>query len=364
MLEEATVASKGTPDRKPITDLLLDEKNPRLPEELTDLSQDNLLRIMDRDFDLTPIAISIVSNGYFEEEALLIIPSSAQAGKFIAVEGNRRLAALKFLTFPEARKLSPDYQKWDEFSQQLVKNGHAIKEVPVRIYEKREDLDNFLAYRHISGPLKWDPREKARFVNGIVERRMFKVTLVELAHDSGFSSTQTVKVYFLSYRAYLQAKHWEIDVSRVELNYSLFYTSLAYSAVREFLSIPARESNLEKLRDPVPEVSKEALLELIEYVNGTRKRAAVIRESREISLLAEIISNKEALDALRTTRDLSFAKTVIEGEEHSFIENLQSASYYLDQALRYAHRHKGSQVAGKWVHKCSDTITEIEKHFP
>jgi hypothetical protein len=362
-LEKQVVRPRGTPDRKPVTALLLDGKNPRLSEDIDDFSQQNLLRIMERDFDLFPIAISMVSNGYFEEEALLVIPSK-ETGRFVVVEGNRRLAALLFLTSAASRRLSADPKKWEILAEQLRANRHMISEVPVRIYSSREDLDDYLAYRHISGTLKWDPREKARFVNGIAERRGFKIALMKLANDTGFSNTSTVKAYFLSYRIYLQAKQWEIDVSKVEINYSLFYTALNYLSIRQYLGIQSKETNLENLKEPVPEGRKEQLNELIEFVNGTQKRPPVIRESRDIADLNIIIANRDALDSLRRHRDISFALSIIEGEEHSFVENLQSASYYLDQALKYAHRHKDSKEAAKWVHKCSGTMTEIEKHFP
>lgn len=77
------------------------------------LSLDELFEKMAVAYDAVAIAESIAWRGYFESEPLIAIPaakaypkerrSSAAARRYVVVEGNRRLTALKALTDPDFR---------------------------------------------------------------------------------------------------------------------------------------------------------------------------------------------------------------------------------------------------------------------
>src|SRR3989344_102724 len=105
-----------------ISKLHLDPKNPRLPEEVQNKSEEVILQILYRDFDLRELIESMQNNGYLDEEPLVAVPSNVPknfAGinssntelwkefneyikksnvTFIVAEGNRRLGAAKILT--------------------------------------------------------------------------------------------------------------------------------------------------------------------------------------------------------------------------------------------------------------------------
>jgi len=98
-----------------VDDLLFDAKNFRfLREHVPD--QDSILRVLDRDYQLEVIGESLAENGFFPEEPLAAIPDK---DKFIVVEGNRRLAALKLLLRPELRHLSKRKEFWDGLSKKM-----------------------------------------------------------------------------------------------------------------------------------------------------------------------------------------------------------------------------------------------------
>jgi hypothetical protein len=63
---------------KRISELLLDCKNPRLAENAANMSQSELLELMERDFDLLPIGKSLADNGFFVEEPLIVIPKEGE----------------------------------------------------------------------------------------------------------------------------------------------------------------------------------------------------------------------------------------------------------------------------------------------
>lgn len=347
--------------RIPLSRLLLDENNPRLPLETTDLSQENLLRIFDRNFNLFPIARSMVDNGYFEEEPLFVIQGPAD--KFIVVEGNRRLATLKFLTDAEARRLTLNPEKWNELAREGKTRNRDFSEVPSIVYNRKKKLEAILAFRHISAVLRWDSLQKARFINNIVEGRKFNISFNKLSEDTG-AARNTIQNLFVSYRAYLQAKERDFDVSNLEKDYSLFYTALSHTVIKRYVGIDTRRKNPAQLRNPVPPSKMENLGKIIELVHGGRGIIPVIRESRDISKLAEVMSNEKCASILERTRNLEIAYSFVRGTEHRLLENLQIASEYLSEALRDAHRHSGNPEVKRWLEQCLETFLQMINGFP
>src|SRR5262245_24532995 len=87
---------------RPVADLRLDPENPRLALE-TGATQLAILKAMYANEALDELALSFARNGYFWEEPLVIVPASERS-KFVVVEGNRRLAALKLLLNSQLRE--------------------------------------------------------------------------------------------------------------------------------------------------------------------------------------------------------------------------------------------------------------------
>ena len=83
----------------PLSNLLFDPENPRLPKEFRgNRDEQAIIKHMLRDESLIELMKSIGQTGYSASEPLLVVPESE---KYIVVEGNRRLAALKLLSNPE-----------------------------------------------------------------------------------------------------------------------------------------------------------------------------------------------------------------------------------------------------------------------
>jgi hypothetical protein len=79
-----------------VEDLLLDLENPRINR--ADSQRGALQKIVDdQGVKLVALAQSIIEDGLNPMDRLLVIKSHKDRGKFIVVEGNRRLAAIKIL---------------------------------------------------------------------------------------------------------------------------------------------------------------------------------------------------------------------------------------------------------------------------
>src|SRR6266576_6004775 len=97
--------------------LLLDDENPRLPENMESTTPDALLKWMANQYNTLEVARSVAEHGYFDSEPMIAIK---EGNRFKVVEGNRRLTALKLLLDDSLRHSialdEPD--KWDELASE------------------------------------------------------------------------------------------------------------------------------------------------------------------------------------------------------------------------------------------------------
>lgn len=141
-----------------ITLLHFDPKNPRLPSNLDGTKEPEVLKWMLAEGNIPELMASIGASGYFPGEPLLVVPGKRK-GTFEVIEGNRRLTAIKLLLDPS---LAPTRAK----AVQQVADDAVYKPalIPVIKYASREELLDFLAYRHITGVKAWEPLAKARYL--------------------------------------------------------------------------------------------------------------------------------------------------------------------------------------------------------
>jgi hypothetical protein len=87
----------GAYQRVELKDLLLDVRNPRLAEFgiTASATQFDLVKALWEEMAVEEVAMSLAYSGYFEHEPLFVEPTSV--GKYVVIEGNRRLAAAMLL---------------------------------------------------------------------------------------------------------------------------------------------------------------------------------------------------------------------------------------------------------------------------
>lgn len=171
--------------RLSVAGLLLDEKNPRIGPAIGGRSPREIIQYLFDHDKAIRVARSIAAYGYFESEPLLAIPNGR---KYVVVEGNRRLAALKALREPrlltgargkEVRRLS----------QQI--DLDAISKVPVTVAPDRRATDPIVAVRHGRTPiLPWEAENRANF---ILEKLDEGYTNEELRDELGYTDQDIQK---------------------------------------------------------------------------------------------------------------------------------------------------------------------------
>ncbi|MEA2562123.1 MAG: hypothetical protein QOH06_3627 [Acidobacteriota bacterium] len=166
--------------RLSVTSLHLDAKNPRLGRETSSRAPRDIIQyLFDHDKALE-VAESIAHRGYFPNEPLLAVE---EAGRFVVVEGNRRLAALKALREPGLLE-GPLARQVERLSRRVL-DPQGLAKVPVTIAPNRRATDRQIAGRHVGTPvLAWQAENRASF---ILEKLAEGYDNDELRDDLGFT---------------------------------------------------------------------------------------------------------------------------------------------------------------------------------
>lgn len=143
-----------------VVSLHLDEKNPRLGRESVARAPRDIIQHLFEHDKAIDVAQSVARRGYFPNEPLLAIK---EKDRYVVIEGNRRLAALKALREPGLLDGSLEKQV-ARLSRQITDLG-SIAKVPVTIAPSRRATDRQIAGRHIGSPvLAWQAENRASFI--------------------------------------------------------------------------------------------------------------------------------------------------------------------------------------------------------
>lgn len=152
-----------------IDELILDLENPRISRASS--QREALQKIVeDQDIKLVVLAESIVTDGLNPMDRWLVLKSDDERGKFVVLEGNRRLATLRLLSnkalMRDLEIRSPVRKRLEELADQFDLN--AIEPIDCFEIEDRADAATWLTQRHTgenrgSGIVNWGGVATARF---------------------------------------------------------------------------------------------------------------------------------------------------------------------------------------------------------
>lgn len=154
-------------DVLPIDRLLLDLKNPR--HDILKNQDEAIREMLDDQVDkLINLARDIVAEGINPSDLTIVIPDEFGSDKYIVVEGNRRVAAIKILLEPSLALLGQESslkKQFDELGKQFSSRFNKLQCV---IFQKREDATHWIQLKHTGenkgvGIVKWEGEAVARF---------------------------------------------------------------------------------------------------------------------------------------------------------------------------------------------------------
>lgn len=304
--------------------LLFDPQNPRLPKKLQGATDENkIIDYMVKYGNIIELMSSIAETNYSDAEPLLV--TSNTKGAYIVIEGNRRLAALKLLNRPELTKIRAQTIK------DVVSNAKYIpQEIPCILYSKREDVLDYLGYRHITGVKDWGALEKARYLDQLYQLHIEKTPVdqiyAKLAKMIGSRADYVSKLH-TALKLYDKANnnaYYGADIQEEDISFSWFPTALGYKELVKYIGLSSLDGTLDKLNEDHYE-------KIFTWMFSPQK--AVIKESRQISNLAKITVFPAAVERLDKGASIDEALLYTSAPSDAFISMLQEAQKKLKQAI-------------------------------
>lgn len=316
-------------ERKPVDDLELDWKNPRLAEfGISQNTQpEEIFQILWKNMALEEIVTSLVAHGFFDTEPLIVLE---EGGKFIVLEGNRRLAAVKIVRNPNLveNKLDPIV-----LERINIEIRNSLDTLPVIVVGSRQEAWRFIGFKHINGPAKWNSFAKAQHIAQV--HKEYNIPLDEIAFQVG-DTHKTVQKLFQGMMVIEQAERDKIfdreDIKKGRLYFSHLYTALQYEGFKEYLSIS--DAKMED-QAPVPTNQKDNLKELLVWLYGSKKRGidpVIKTQNPDLKRLENVIQNREAIAALRNGVSLEASYELSRPRSTVFEESLFAAKREIQKA--------------------------------
>lgn len=358
----------------PVERILLDDENPRLvqyTDGLKSISQDDLIQILFENFDTETVALSLSKNGYFDEEPIIVIPNNLPAGinlsemdyadsvnalqlllqknpevNFTVIEGNRRLSAIKLLTDTALRsKLSIGKHYPTPENIYIHKD---ISFIPCIVYSSRDEINDYLGVRHISGLLKWEAFAKAAYIANTIQKEIEKgkssSDAVKSVQETVGDRSDVLKKQYILYKLFQEAKTdiTEFDTKPIVFKFSLLNVMYNSPSIREYIGVKGyNEVDFENRIVPVENIEKLQQVLTWIYGNTITGERPILTDSRLItSHLSPIVRSQEAITYLTKYRDIEGAYERTNGEKEFLLKNLTKAFRTIQESLGFAYKYK------------------------
>ena len=347
-----------------LDDLYLDKRNPRLsrPHAQRNLSQEDVLELM-KMWVLDELAVSYLESGFWTHEALLVVREKLDGKQcLVVVEGNRRLAALKYLQ--RAVKGGEVPKKWHS----LVDNRNVpevlFNRVPYILVDSREEIESFLGFRHVTGIKQWSPEQKAQYIAKLIDER--GMSYEEVRQKIG-SKTPTVRQHYISHRLILQIEDTFGGFSdlKTEGRFSVMYLSLRTHGVQKYLDIDIF-ADPKTAKAPVPKTHLDALKNFAQWLFGTNEQAPIFTDSRRVDDFGRILESPKAIQYLQENRKPNFdhAFQIAGGDESQISQLINEAANNVQLALSRVHHHKDSEDIQRAVSRLGIDVFQLLDVFP
>ena len=318
--------------------LRLDAQNPRLPRSFKDKSEAEIIEFMLLDAATLELMQAIGENNYFEGEQLLVVEDDKNKKNFIVVEGNRRLTSVKLLSNPDLATVqkSKVLKVYEEAEFQP-------KEIPCLVFKNKDDILNYLGYRHITGVKSWRLLEKARYLYELKEKTFSEETFSEACRE--------LAKMIGSRRDYIERITAGFEVYKV-IEDNAFYrirglddTNFYFNYLADGLNRPNIKSfigvNFEK-ENPTGNLNHINLKKLATWFfqKNEQGKTRVKGDSTGLNKLDKVLGNEEALEAFESGVSIEDAYELTSGLEEIFESRIYKSISNLEKADQLTHKVK------------------------
>lgn len=339
--------------------LHFDPDNPRFYRFNNRESEEAAIEDMLDDEGVLDLMRSIGEKGYFQGEPLLV---TEESGKYIVIEGNRRLAAVKLLNceiIPPSRR--------QRSVEQIIHEAPvaADDKLPCILYPSRKDILRYLGYRHITGIKEWDSLSKARYLANIREVFYAEKPVDEqmriMANDIG-SRSDYVAQLLASLKLYTKAeenKFYDLPMKDKDVEFSYITTALNYKPITNWLGMEGRK---DIAQDTLEEENLKSLFAWM-FVKDQQGHT-ILGESRNLNMVAAIVANEDAVATLKAESDLNNAYLYSDGPQAALIKAVETAIKHSNTAWNLLLKTAGlSQAHLDLADQLFDNAKSIRNHI-
>lgn len=328
-----------------VASLSFDRENPRYSAEkgLPHRTDQDIITYLDKTSDLAELLQSIATSGYVDIEPLIVY---GQKEELIVLEGNRRLAALKCLLDPKlAAKCGVSIPPIG------VDKEKTFKSVLVYRVAERNDARDFIGFKHINGPHRWDSIAKAKFAADWLrdeQRKKSGVTLRDIASRMG-DRHATLQRMVQGLFALEQAEDAKV-FSRFErfqgrqFAFSHLYVALTRAGYREFLGIKAEKDGADPQKSPIPKSHIEQLGQVLNWLYGSQEdeqRPVIESQNPDIKNLGEVLENPKSRKIMLEKRNLEAAYAEVFPPQKQFERHIVDLHGLSGQAVTTMRAYDG-----------------------
>ena len=349
----SNIAPKET--GKVLTELLdFDPNNPRLVEDgIKNPTDAQIILALADSADLAEVVESVAANGYIDIEPII----AQKIGKrWRVLEGNRRLAAIRILQDPSLAKgtgITPP--------RISAENLKTLNEVTIYAVSDPDQAREYIGFKHINGPHKWEALAKARFAADWYKKEKDKgLTIEKIARRLGDGHDTVVRLvngmFVLD-----QAEHAKIyDIKDrwpgKRFAFSHLYTALTRPGYRDFLGLPEEWRSNDPKPNPVPKKNLDNLKQVLLWLYGSKPESVkpvIISQNPDLKYLGAVLANPRARTIMMLRNDLREAHAQVERKGARFEGALVNAKQEVEGAM--------SQIIG--YDPDDSTLLEIGKEL-
>ena len=325
----------GQPEFIDVEKLLLDPQNPRLPSFLRGTDESEIIKYMLKEAATIELMLAIGENGFFPGEPLLVVK---KGNKFVVVEGNRRLTAIKLLRNPGLATIQQ--KRVQRVFEQADYKQEKLNEIPCLIFPSEKPIHQFLGYRHITGIQSWDLTQKAAFLSDMKNELFAKLPLDEACRELAKmigSRRDYVKRLLVGYNIFVEIQdNGFYDISG--LDESTFYfnyiaDSLNKNNVASFLGVDLKSDK------PLARLSSKNLKKWTTWFfeKNLENQPRVRATSDQLTKFNAVLDTPRALKAFESGKSLRDAHGLTREIGALLMNSVVQAKSSLEQADRLTH---------------------------
>lgn len=204
-----------------------DKFRPKIADKFHNIPvQEITLNILEKtdSYQIKELVSSILENGFVPIEQIVVRKYEYDKGKYVVVEGNRRIAALKII-------LRDNHEGVIELDDQKKNSYKSINCTLVSADNMEEATRTIMGIRHIAGTKEWGAYQQAQLIHELINLQGLSTD--EVANRLGMTKVETNR----RYRAMSALKQMESDEEYGEHTkkeqYRLFHELISQPEVRE-----------------------------------------------------------------------------------------------------------------------------------